>query len=59
MPRFSFAALLWVLVRSLMPGRKHGKSIKNSRVYEALKKKGYSKTKAARISNSKRKRRGR
>jgi len=31
---------------------KHGKSIKTSKVYEALRKKGYSKTKAARISNA-------
>jgi len=35
-----------------MPGHSHGKSIKNPRVYEALKRKGYSKTKAARISNA-------
>jgi hypothetical protein len=30
----------------------HGKSIKAPRVYEALRRKGYSKTKAARISNA-------
>ncbi len=59
MPRISLAALLWALARPLMPGKKHGPSVKNSRVYEALRKKGYSKTKAARISNSKRKGRGR
>lgn len=36
-----------------MPGHNHGKSIKNPRVYEALKRKGYSKSKSAAISNSK------
>jgi hypothetical protein len=36
-----------------MPGRRHGPSIKKPRVYEALRRKGYSKTKSARISNSK------
>lgn len=35
-----------------MPGKKMN-SIKNKRQYEALKKKGMSKTKAAKISNSK------
>jgi hypothetical protein len=35
-----------------MPGHNHGKSIKNPRVYEALKRKGYSKTKAAKVSNA-------
>lgn len=36
-----------------MPGRKHpGPSIKNPAMYEALKRKGYSKTKAAKISNA-------
>lgn len=35
-----------------MPGKKM-KSIKNKKVYEALKKKGYSKKKAAKIANSK------
>jgi hypothetical protein len=39
-----------------MPGHSHGPSIKNPRVYEALKRKGYSKTKAAKISNAQRKR---
>ncbi len=34
-----------------MPGKKY-RSIKKPRVYEALKRKGYSKSKAARISNS-------
>ena len=34
-----------------MPGKNHGKSIKNPRTYEALKRKGMSKTAAARISN--------
>lgn len=38
-----------------MPAGNHGPSIKNPRVYEALRRKGYSKTKAAKISNSKRK----
>lgn len=45
-----------------MPGMKggpHGPSIKNSRVYEALKRKGYSKSRAARISNAIRGRVGR
>lgn len=42
-----------------MPGRKF-RSIKRPKVYEALrKKKGYSKTKAAKISNSKRRKRRR
>lgn len=35
-----------------MPGHSHGPSIKNPRVYEALKRKGYGKTKAAKISNA-------
>jgi hypothetical protein len=35
-----------------MPGSKY-RSIKRPRVYEALKRKGYSKSKAAAISNSK------
>ena len=35
-----------------MPGHNHGKSIKKPRVYEALRRKGYSKTKAAKISNA-------
>lgn len=34
-----------------MPGKKY-KSIKRPKVYEALKRKGYSKTKAAKISNA-------
>lgn len=34
-----------------------GKSIKNPRVYAALKRRGYSKTKAAKISNAQVKRR--
>lgn len=44
-----------------MPGPGHGPSIKNPRVYEALRRKGYSKGKSARISNGllKRRRRGR
>jgi hypothetical protein len=37
-----------------VPGSNHGKSIKNPKVYEALKRQGYSKSKAAAISNSKR-----
>jgi hypothetical protein len=41
-----------------MPGHNHGPSIKNPRVYEALRRK-YSKSKAARISNGLRKKRGR
>lgn len=36
-----------------MPGRKM-RSIKRPRVYEALRRKGYSKKKSAKISNSKR-----
>lgn len=38
-----------------MPGKKM-RSIKRPKVYERLKAKGYSKTKAAKIANSKRKR---
>lgn len=34
-----------------MPGKKHGPSIKCPAVYEALRRKGYSKRKSARISN--------
>ena len=35
-----------------MPGKSPGPSIKNPKVYEALRRKGYSKEKAARISNA-------
>jgi hypothetical protein len=35
-----------------VPGKKYA-SIKRPKVYEALRKKGYSKTKAAKIANSK------
>jgi hypothetical protein len=35
-----------------MPGHRHGPSIKHPDVYEALRRKGYSKTKAAKISNA-------
>jgi hypothetical protein len=35
-----------------MPGKNHGKSIKNPRTYEALKRQGMSKSKAAAISNA-------
>ena len=35
-----------------MPGSRHGKSIKYPSVYEALRRKGYSKSKAAAISNA-------
>jgi hypothetical protein len=35
-----------------MPGKKHGPSIKKPKTYEALKKKGMSKSRAARISNA-------
>jgi hypothetical protein len=41
-----------------VPGKKY-RSIKRPKVYEALRRKGYSKTKAAKISNSKRKKRKR
>ena len=34
-----------------MPGRNHGPSVKDSRQYEALRREGASKEKAARISN--------
>lgn len=34
-----------------MPGHQHGKSIKKADEYEALKEEGYSKSKAAAISN--------
>lgn len=35
-----------------MPGKGPGPSIKRPRTYEALKRKGYSKTKSAKISNA-------
>jgi len=35
-----------------MPGKKHGPSIKKPATYEALKDKGMSKSRAARISNA-------
>ena len=35
-----------------MPGKKPGPSIKRPKTYEALKKKGISKTRAAKISNA-------
>ena len=35
-----------------MPGKKHGPSVKKPKTYEALKKKGMSKSRAARISNA-------
>jgi len=35
-----------------MPGHQHGSSIKKPKEYEALKEKGYSKSKAAAISNA-------
>lgn len=35
------------------PGSAHGPSIKCPHIYEALRRKGYSKTKAAKISNAK------
>ena len=35
-----------------MPGKKHGPSIKKPKTYEALKEKGMSKSRAARISNA-------
>ena len=41
-----------------MPGKKW-KSIKRPKVYEALRRKGYSKAKAARISNAQARRGGR
>jgi hypothetical protein len=37
-----------------VPGSQHGPSIKNARVYDALRRKGMSKSKAAAISNAKR-----
>jgi hypothetical protein len=40
-----------------MPGRRHGPSIKRPAVYEALRRRGLSKTRAAKISNAGRKRR--
>ena len=36
------------------PGSRHGPSIKNPRVYEALRREGYSKSAAAAISNAQR-----
>lgn len=35
-----------------MPGSKHGPSIKRPKIYDALRREGMSKTKAARISNA-------
>ena len=35
-----------------MPGKKPGPSIKRPKVYEALKRKGMTKTRAAKISNA-------
>jgi hypothetical protein len=35
-----------------LPGKKHGPSVKKPKTYEALKKKGMSKSRAARISNA-------
>lgn len=35
-----------------MPGRKHGPSVKDAKQYEALRREGASKEKAARISNA-------
>lgn len=35
-----------------LPGKKHGPAIKKPKTYEALKKKGMSKSRAARISNA-------
>jgi len=35
-----------------VPGKKHGPAIKKPKTYEALKKKGMSKSRAARISNA-------
>jgi hypothetical protein len=42
-----------------MPGRKPGGSVKNPRTYEALRDKGMSKERAARISNAQAKKRKR
>jgi len=42
-----------------MPGRKPGSSVKNPRTYEALRDKGMSKERAARISNAQAKKRKR
>lgn len=38
-----------------MAGKKHGRSVKNPDTYEALKRKGMSKQRAARISNAQKK----
>jgi hypothetical protein len=35
-----------------LPGKKHGPSVKKPKTYEALKKKGTNKSRAARISNA-------
>jgi len=35
-----------------MPGKKHGPSVKKPKTYEALRDKGLSKSRAARISNA-------
>ena len=52
------AFYLWALAAQnekevrLLPGKKHGPAIKKPKTYEALKKKGMSKSRAARISNA-------
>jgi hypothetical protein len=38
--------------RSIVPGKSPGPSVKKPKTYEALKKKGMSKARAARISNA-------
>ena len=47
-----FAAQAWIRREDSMPGKKPGPSIKRPKTYEALKKKGMSKTRAAKISNA-------
>ena len=42
-----------------MPGKKHGSSIKAPKVYEALRREGMSKSRAAAISNAAKKRKKR
>jgi hypothetical protein len=42
-----------------MPGKKHGSSVKNPDTYDALRDKGMSKQRAARISNAQAKKRKR
>ena len=49
---FGWAGNPKITGRLRMPGKSHGPSVKKPKTYEALKKKGMSKSRAARISNA-------